>query len=117
MQITWYGHSAFRLDFTGQAVLIDPFFTGNPRLASDLGDTDICSGMALDAVIPCHYGSFPIIEANADKFAVAMKGHQGHRAGKGQGDWGLGFGVGRSRNAACFNDHRHRADARHVTAG
>ncbi len=28
-----------------------------------------------DAVIPCHYGSFPIIEANADKFVAATKGH------------------------------------------
>jgi L-ascorbate metabolism protein UlaG (beta-lactamase superfamily) len=35
MQITWYGHSAFRLDFDGKAVLIDPFFTGNPSFASD----------------------------------------------------------------------------------
>jgi L-ascorbate metabolism protein UlaG (beta-lactamase superfamily) len=25
MQITWFGHSAFRLDFAGKAVLIDPF--------------------------------------------------------------------------------------------
>ena len=30
MQITWFGHSAFRLDFGGKAVLLDPFFTGNP---------------------------------------------------------------------------------------
>jgi len=30
MKITWYGHSAFRLDFGDRAVLIDPFFTGNP---------------------------------------------------------------------------------------
>jgi len=30
MKITWYGHSAFRLDFADRAVLIDPFFTGNP---------------------------------------------------------------------------------------
>jgi L-ascorbate metabolism protein UlaG (beta-lactamase superfamily) len=29
----------------------------------------------LDAVIPCHYGSFPIIEPTADKFVAAMKGH------------------------------------------
>jgi L-ascorbate metabolism protein UlaG (beta-lactamase superfamily) len=29
----------------------------------------------LKAVIPCHYGSFPIIEPNADKFATEMKGH------------------------------------------
>ena len=35
MQITWFGHSAFRLDFAGQAVLIDPFFTGNPAFVSD----------------------------------------------------------------------------------
>jgi L-ascorbate metabolism protein UlaG (beta-lactamase superfamily) len=217
MQITWYGHSAFRLDFGKSAVLIDPFFTGNPAFVSDkaaaakgvthivlthghadhvgdaleisqqtgapvitnydlcmwlagkglqkfdpmntggtteqggfsvtlvradhssgdirdglpiylgnpcgaiikaageptvwhMGDTDIFSDMALigeihapkialvpigdrftmspataalavkrfltlDAVIPCHYGSFPIIEPNADKFVAAMKGH------------------------------------------
>lgn len=30
MNITWFGHSAFRLDFGGHVVLIDPFFTGNP---------------------------------------------------------------------------------------
>ena len=217
MQITWYGHSAFRLDFAGQAVLIDPFFSGNPAFVSDkaaaikgvtqivlthghgdhvgdtldiakqngatvttnydlcmwlagkglekfnpmntggttdlggftvtmvradhssgdikdgmpiylgnpcgviikaageptvyhLGDTDIFSDMALiaeihqpkvaivpigdrftmspataalavqrflkvETAIPCHYGSFPIIEPNADGFVAAMKGH------------------------------------------
>jgi L-ascorbate metabolism protein UlaG (beta-lactamase superfamily) len=35
MQITWFGHSAFRLDFGGKAVLIDPFFSGNPAFVSD----------------------------------------------------------------------------------
>jgi len=29
----------------------------------------------LDQVIPCHYGSFDIIEPSADKFVAEMKGH------------------------------------------
>jgi L-ascorbate metabolism protein UlaG (beta-lactamase superfamily) len=29
----------------------------------------------LEAAIPCHYGSFPIIEVNADTFVAEMKGH------------------------------------------
>jgi L-ascorbate metabolism protein UlaG (beta-lactamase superfamily) len=35
MQITWFGHSAFRLDFADKHVLIDPFFTGNPAFTGD----------------------------------------------------------------------------------
>jgi L-ascorbate metabolism protein UlaG (beta-lactamase superfamily) len=35
MQLTWFGHSAFRLDFAGASVLIDPFFSGNPAFVSD----------------------------------------------------------------------------------
>ncbi len=35
MRVTWYGHSAFRLDFKDKAVLIDPFFTGNPGFGGD----------------------------------------------------------------------------------
>ena len=35
MRITWYGNSAFRLDLAGKAVLIDPYFTGNPGFGGD----------------------------------------------------------------------------------
>jgi L-ascorbate metabolism protein UlaG (beta-lactamase superfamily) len=28
----------------------------------------------LKAAIPCHYGSFPIIEPNADRFVAALDG-------------------------------------------
>ena len=31
--------------------------------------------LKLEAAIPCHYGSFPIIEPNADRFVAEMKGH------------------------------------------
>ncbi len=30
MKVTWFGHSAFRLEFGSSVVLIDPFLTGNP---------------------------------------------------------------------------------------
>ncbi len=38
MRITWFGHSAFRLDFGASHVLIDPFLTGNPSFAGDAGE-------------------------------------------------------------------------------
>jgi L-ascorbate metabolism protein UlaG (beta-lactamase superfamily) len=31
MQMTWLGHSAVHLSTSGQSILIDPFFTGNPK--------------------------------------------------------------------------------------
>ncbi len=39
MKITWFGHSAFRIDYAGAAVMIDPFlsnptFKGDPREAA-----------------------------------------------------------------------------------
>jgi L-ascorbate metabolism protein UlaG (beta-lactamase superfamily) len=30
MKLTWYGHSAFRVEFGNSRVLIDPFLSGNP---------------------------------------------------------------------------------------
>lgn len=35
MKITWFGHSAFRLDFGSSVVLIDPFLTGNPSFKGE----------------------------------------------------------------------------------
>src|SRR5690606_41284461 len=31
MQLTWLGHSAVHLEIAGKSVLIDPFWTGNPK--------------------------------------------------------------------------------------
>ena len=33
MKITYFGHSAFRIDTGASVILIDPFLTGNPRAA------------------------------------------------------------------------------------
>ena len=35
MKLTWFGHSAFRLEFGSSVVLIDPFLTGNPSFTGD----------------------------------------------------------------------------------
>ncbi len=35
MKLTWYGHSAFRVETQGATILIDPFFTGNPVFEED----------------------------------------------------------------------------------
>ena len=63
MQITWYGHSAFRLDFSNHAVLIDPFFTGNPSFKSD-------KAAAIKGVIA--KGSAVATDANTVTFNLAQ---------------------------------------------
>lgn len=35
MQLTWLGHSACHLAIAGRSVLIDPFFSGNPKFPTD----------------------------------------------------------------------------------
>jgi len=37
MKITWFGHSAFRLEFGSSVVMIDPFLSGNPAFEGDAG--------------------------------------------------------------------------------
>lgn len=35
MRLTWFGHSAFRIEFGAVRILIDPFLTGNPTFKGD----------------------------------------------------------------------------------
>lgn len=35
MQITWFGHSGFRIEIAGAVLLIDPWLTGNPMFPMD----------------------------------------------------------------------------------
>lgn len=35
MKLTWFGHSAFRIEFGDARILIDPFLTGNPSFKGD----------------------------------------------------------------------------------
>ena len=36
MKMTWFGHSAFRIETGGKVLLIDPFLTGNPRFQGSI---------------------------------------------------------------------------------
>ena len=36
MKLTWFGHSAFALEFADVKILIDPFLSGNPKFDGDI---------------------------------------------------------------------------------
>jgi L-ascorbate metabolism protein UlaG (beta-lactamase superfamily) len=65
-------------------------FTMSPKTAA----LAVKRFLKLDAVIPCHYGSFPIIEKDRRRFRRRDAGqrHQGDRAGEGKAGDGLGIG-------------------------
>ena len=47
MQLTWYGHSNFRLEADGLTVLIDPFFEGNPSAPCPWHSITACDAVLL----------------------------------------------------------------------
>ncbi|AUG55647.1 metal-dependent hydrolase [Thalassospira marina] len=38
MKLTWYGHSAFKLEFASTSILFDPFLSGNPLFTGNVDD-------------------------------------------------------------------------------
>lgn len=44
MKLTWYGHSAFKIEITDAVILIDPFLTGNPTFPDDLSVDKVAEG-------------------------------------------------------------------------
>jgi L-ascorbate metabolism protein UlaG (beta-lactamase superfamily) len=38
MKLTWFGHSAFRVDLGGAVILFDPFLSGNPSFKGDVAE-------------------------------------------------------------------------------
>jgi len=45
MKLTWYGHSAFRIEIEGASILIDPFLTGNPSFPENLTMDQVAEGV------------------------------------------------------------------------
>lgn len=46
MKLTWYGHSAFKIETGEIAILIDPFLTGNPMFPADLKVDEVTAGVS-----------------------------------------------------------------------
>jgi len=45
MKLTWYGHSAFKLEIADASILIDPFLTGNPVFPDGLTVDQVSEGV------------------------------------------------------------------------
>ncbi|CTQ54087.1 metal-dependent hydrolase [Roseibium album] len=45
MKLTWYGHSAFKIDIDGASILIDPFLSGNPAFPESLSVDEVSEGV------------------------------------------------------------------------
>lgn len=45
MKLTWYGHSAFKIEFDDTSILIDPFLTGNPSFPEELSVDQVSDGV------------------------------------------------------------------------
>ncbi|MEO0342075.1 MAG: metal-dependent hydrolase [Pseudomonadota bacterium] len=56
MKLTWFGHSAFRLDFATASVLIDPFLNGNPSFAGSYKEA--IEGVSIIALTHGHNDHF-----------------------------------------------------------
>ena len=65
MKITWYGHSAYGLEFGGKKVLIDPFLEGNPSFSGTWQDvSEGCTHVLLTHGHDDHLGNaFDICKA------------------------------------------------------
>ncbi|KZM50273.1 metal-dependent hydrolase [Labrenzia sp. OB1] len=45
MKLTWYGHSAFKIEIDGACILMDPFLTGNPSFPDSLSVDRVADGV------------------------------------------------------------------------
>ncbi|AMJ59846.1 metal-dependent hydrolase [Bosea sp. PAMC 26642] len=66
MKLTWFGHSAFRIDIAGASLLIDPFLTGNPSFEGDVATA--AKGVSHIVITHGHFDhigdALAIVEAN-----------------------------------------------------
>jgi L-ascorbate metabolism protein UlaG (beta-lactamase superfamily) len=65
-ELTWLGHSAFRIDSPGgKRIYVDPFLTGNPRCPEDEAEPERCDLIALTHGHDDHLGDTIAIAAGS----------------------------------------------------
>ncbi|SER02606.1 L-ascorbate metabolism protein UlaG, beta-lactamase superfamily [Faunimonas pinastri] len=84
MQITWFGHSAFRLEFSGSVIMIDPFLSGSPVFSGDaLQAAEGCTHVLLTHGHDDHIGDTAAICRETGAQLVSNPEICGHLHGQG----------------------------------
>jgi len=73
MQITWLGHSSFRIAVGGQVLLVDPWLTGNPMLAEAHHDAAV-AGATHILLTHAHFDHAGDLPALARRLGVPVVG-------------------------------------------
>jgi L-ascorbate metabolism protein UlaG (beta-lactamase superfamily) len=72
MEITWFGHANFRIKFGQSAVLIDPFFVGNPSSPTTYKEIETCDLILVTHDHNDHIGQTLELAIKHDAEVVAM---------------------------------------------
>ncbi len=116
MKITWFGHSAFRLDFAGKSLLIDPFLTGNPSFPGTVAEaTRGVTHILLTHGHSDHVGDTvsiveDAVDAGTELPVVANPELCHYLAGKGIGGAGVMMNTGGTVDLGGFSVTMVRAD-------
>ena len=93
--LTWLGHASFRLDSPGgKRIYVDPWFD-NPKCPASEKDPDRCDVIAVThghsgellgtkRVVPCHYGTFPLLAGTPDELKQLANGVDVHTIDPGE---------------------------------
>lgn len=73
MKIIWLGHGSFRIEAAGQALLLDPWLTGNPMLAQDQHEA-ATAGATHILLTHCHFDHVADLVALSRKHGIPAVG-------------------------------------------
>jgi L-ascorbate metabolism protein UlaG (beta-lactamase superfamily) len=73
MDIIWLGHGSFRIETSGQIILVDPWLNGNPMLAEDQHEAAI-AGATHILVTHGHFDHITDVVASSQKTGAPVSG-------------------------------------------